>query len=190
MTTRSTPNAGGDRVRPQVQIGLQPKRREPVLSLTLECASFEPPGLGIRVERAADGSSFTVVFEGLAAESRADDPDPMPQVRLLDALVRCEGEGRVSIQIRGGASVSGEHGFAYGLANANGRRLHLVPPGGDEPAAAAATAQVLAGGDLRLSLVLLAQHDPADQAGTALAWVDSIEITVMPPQAAQHAARA
>ncbi|MBZ8141097.1 hypothetical protein CLD22_14440 [Rubrivivax gelatinosus] len=158
------------------------------MSLTLQSASFEPPGPGVHVERAADGSAVTMVFDGLAAESRAADPDPMPQVRLLDALVCCEGEGWVSIQIHGGASVSGEHGFAYGLANANGRRLHLVPQGRDEPAAAAATAQVLPGGDLRLALVLLAQHDPADQAGAALAWVDTIEITVM-PQAAPRVAR-
>lgn len=156
--------------------------------LQLLSVSFEDTSLGMNGTRTEDGQVLSVLFDHLASESQADDTDAVPQVRRAEGVVRCSGSGWVSVQLRGATAVVGDHGYAYAVGWANGRRLRAAGEVPGEPFATAVTAPVGADGALRLSLLLLAQRDLAVAASAAACWVDNIDIAVAPGTRARHGA--
>jgi hypothetical protein len=156
------------------------------MTLQMLSVSFEDTSLGMSGTRTEDGQVLSVLFDRLTAESQADDSDAAPQVSRAEGVVRCEGTGWVSVQVRGATGVAGDHGYAYALGWANGRRLRAASDAFGEPFAAAVTAPVGSDGLLRLSLLLLAQRDLAEAGSGAKCWVDSIDIAVTPDPAARR----
>lgn len=156
------------------------------MAFQLLSVSFEDTSLGMNGTRTEDGQVLSVLFDSLTSESQADDTDAAPQVRRAEGLVRCEGGGWVSVQVRGATAVVGDHGYAHVVGWANGRRLRAASDVPGEPFATAVTAPVGADGALRLSLLLLAQRDLAEADSAAACWVDSIDIEVTPGPRARH----
>ena len=150
------------------------------MALQIMSVMFDDASLGMRGTRTDDGQVLSVLFDNLMAESQPADSDAAPQVRRAEGLVRCNGTGWLSVHVRGAVMVTGAHGYAHALGWANGRRLRLAPQGLDEPMTASISAPVGADGQLRLSLLLLAQRDLHEQASAAVCWLDSIDIAVLP----------
>lgn len=151
------------------------------MSLSLESARFDNMSLGVSGSRSPDGRHFSLLFDRLFADSQPQDESATPQCLRVEGLLRCAGQGWLSLQVRGGCQLSGGHGMAQALVWANGRRIALLPDRQDEPLAGATTARVGPDGELRLSLLLLAQRDLADPGSGALCWIDSIDLSVIEP---------
>lgn len=158
------------------------------MALSLLSALFEDTSLGMHDTRTEDGQVLSLIFDSLQVSSSPDDVDDAPEVRRAEGVVQCEGEGWVSVQIRGASVSAGSHGYAHMLAWANGRRLRAADQPVDEPFATAVTAPVGRDGRLRLSLLLLAQRDLATPGTAATCWVDTIDIEVVPAPAARAGA--
>lgn len=158
------------------------------MNLKLSSASFEDASLGMHGTRTDDGQILSVLFDHLQAASEATDHDAMPQVRRAEGVVQCEGQGWVSVQVRGATAAAGSHGYAHALGWANGRRLQAAARTPDEPFVAAVAAPVGSDGRLRLSLLLLAQRDLGSPSAAAACWIDSIDIAVLPDQRARTGA--
>jgi len=150
------------------------------MSLKLNAATFEDTSLAVRGTRTDDRTVFSLLFDNLVAQSQADDNDAWPATRRAEGVVQCEGSGWVSVLVRGAIAVVGEHGYAHAFGWVNGRRLRATPRLPDEPFSAAVAAPVAADGQLRISLLLLAQRDLASSSSGALCAVDSIDIGVLP----------
>jgi hypothetical protein len=149
------------------------------MSLKLDAATFEDASLGVRGTRTEDRLVFSLLFDNLVAQSQADDKDAAPATRRAEGVVRCEGTGWVTVLVRGSVVVAGEHGYAHAFGWVNGRRLRATPGGPDEPFSASVTAQVGADGQLRISLLLLAQRDLGSSNSGALCAIDSVDISVL-----------
>ena len=80
------------------------------MAFQLLSVSFEDTSLGMNGTRTEDGQVLSVLFDSLTSESQADDTDAAPQVRRAEGLVRCEGGGWVSVQVRGTTAVVGGKG--------------------------------------------------------------------------------
>ena len=156
------------------------------MAFQLMSVSFDDTSLGMSGTRTDDGQVLSVLFDRLASESQAADIDVAPAFRRAEGLVHCEGSGWVAVQVRGATNLVGDHGYAYVLGWANGRRLRATSDVSGDPFAATVTAPVGAVGELRLSLLLLAQRDLADADSAAACWVDSIDIVVAPGPRARH----
>lgn len=149
------------------------------MTLTLESARFDNIDLGVSGSRSPDGRHFSLLFDRLFAESQPQDAQTLPQLIRAEGLLRCSGQGWLSLQVRGGCQLMGAHGLAQVMVWANGRRIVLLPDSSAPPQADATTAAVGADGELRLSLSLLAQRDLAEPGSGALCWVDSIDLSVV-----------
>ena len=160
------------------------------MALRLSSASFEDATLGMQGSRTDDGQALSVLFDRLQVESATADTDTSPQVQRAEGVVQCEGSGWVSVQVRGATAVAGSHGYAHALGWANGRRLRAPASVPDEPFVNAVVAPVSDGGQLRLSLLLLAQRDLLSPRSAAACWIDSIDIAVVPEPRAWPRARA
>ena len=148
------------------------------MSLKLNTAIFEDASLGVQGTRTEDGTQFSLLFDHLQAESQVSDTDFTPSIRRAEGVIHCDGSGWVSVLVRGSTIVVGEHGYAHAMGWVNGRRLRMAPHGPDEPFSAAVAAPVDASGQLRISLLLLAQRDLGSNGSGALCVVDSIDISV------------
>lgn len=150
------------------------------MGLKLNAATFEDASLAVRGTRTDDRTVFSLLFDNLVAQSQADDHDAAPATRRAEGVVQCEGSGWVCVLVRGAVAVAGEHGYAHAFGWANGRRLRATPRAADEPFSAAVAAPVGPDGQLRISLLLLAQRDLASSDSGALCAIDSIDISVLP----------
>jgi hypothetical protein len=130
--------------------------------------------------RTDDGQLMSLLFDSLHVESAAADLDIAPQVKRAEGLVQCEGQGWVSVQLRGAMLATGGHGYAHAMAWANRRRLRVAGGAPNEPFSASVAAPVGSDGRLRLSLLLLAQRDLGSEASAAACWLDSLDIAVLP----------
>lgn len=154
--------------------------KENTMSLKLNAATFEDASLAVRGTCTEDRTVFSLLFDNLVAQSQTDDNDAAPATQRAEGVVRCEGSGWVSVLVRGAVAVAGEHGYAHAFGWVNGRRIRATPREPDEPFSAAVAAPVGADGQLRISLLLLAQRDLASSSSAALCAVDSIDISVLP----------
>ncbi len=158
------------------------------MSLKLDAATFEDTSLGVRGTRTEDRMVFSLLFDNLVAQSQADDKDVAPTTRRAEGVLQCVGTGWVTVLVRGAVAVEGEHGYAHAFGWVNGRRLRATTSGPDEPFSATVTAHVGADGQLRVSLLLLAQRDLSSSSSGAMCAVDSIDISVMPARATKDRA--
>ena len=153
------------------------------MSLRLSSASFDDASLGARSTHTDDGQVLSILFDSLHAESAAADTDAVPQTRRAEGVVTGIGSGWVSVQVSGTMLADGAHGYAHVLGWANGRRLRAsataTEAGADEPFVATVSAPIGADGQLRLSLLLLAQRDLGGDGTAAACWIDSVDIEVV-----------
>lgn len=152
------------------------------MQLKLMTAVFDEPSLGAHSTRTDSGNVLSVLFDQLLANSQASDLDSAPQLQRAEGIVQCEGQGWVSVLVRGSVIVAGAHGYAHLTGWANGRRLREAARVADEPFCEAVLAPVAADGQLRISLLLLAQRDLTSSDSGAMCVVDSVDIAVLPPQ--------
>lgn len=152
------------------------------MTMGLLSASFEDVSLGMGGTSTDDRQVMSLLFDDLKAESATADVDSAPQVRRAEGEVVCSGGGWVTVQVRGATAMVGGHGYSHVMGWANGRSLRAAHASGepDEPFIAAAVAPIGSDGQLRLSLLLLAQRDLQVPASAAACWVDSIDFAVLP----------
>lgn len=153
------------------------------MALKLTEADFADTSLGVRATVTQDAQVFSLLFDHLGVASESNDTDATPQVLRAEGTVRCQGRGWVTVHARGAAQVAGSHGYAQVMGWANGRRFRLAADSADEPMAASVTARVGSDGELRLSLLLLAQRDLSEANSAAACWVDSLDIEVVQKKA-------
>lgn len=146
------------------------------MALKLISASFEDSSLGAQSTSTPDGQVLSILFERLSAESQASDKDLQPQIGRAEGVVRSEGQGSVTVQVRGSSEVAGSHGYGHVMGWANGQRLHVNT---DEFGnfVGVCTSLVKREG-LRISLLLLAQRDLAHENSAAACWIDTIDLLV------------
>jgi len=150
------------------------------LELELTSVHFADGGLGVHWTRTQDGQVLSVLFDHMKVDSGVKDGDVAPEVQHAEGSVRCIGSGFVTVQVRGATIVTGMHGYAHATGWANGRRLRAAPGPSDEPFVMSTVAPVSQDGQLRLSLLLLAQRDLLEPNSAAACWIDSIDIVVVP----------
>lgn len=150
------------------------------MALQMLSASFGDASPGPYSSTATeDRRVLSLLFDELVVKSERTDTDAAPQVRRVEGVIQCAGTGWISVQVRGAALVAGLHGFAHVAGWINGRRLRVQAQGPDEPFCSATAAPVGADGQLRISLLMLAQRDLASADSAAQCWVDSIDLAVM-----------
>ena len=155
------------------------------MTLTIHSAMFEDVSLGAHAARSADGQAFSIRFDALAAHS-GGALDGASMVRG-EGTIQCRGCGWVALSVRGALAAAGSHAFAHLLGRVNGRPFEAACAGADEPFDTSVVAAVDGSGRVRVSLLLIAQADPApDRPATETAAdcrVDTIDVVVLEPHA-------
>jgi hypothetical protein len=147
------------------------------MTLTISSATFEDCSLGAHAARATDGRAFSIMFDALRVHSEgASDGTRMARG---EGYVQCRGRGWVSLSVRGALAAVGSHAFAHLLGRVNGRRFEAACSGAEEPFDTSVVAAVDDSGRLRVSLLLIAQGDPAQGQPAAACRVEAIELVVV-----------
>jgi hypothetical protein len=147
------------------------------MTLTINSATFEDCSLGAHAARATDGRAFSIMFDALGAHSEgASDGARMARG---EGYVQCRGRGWVSLSVRGALAAVGSHAFAHLLGRVNGRRFEAGCSGAEEPFDTSVVAAVDDSGRLRVSLLLIAQGDPAQGQPAAACRVEAIDLVVV-----------
>jgi hypothetical protein len=157
------------------------------MTLTINSAMFEDSSLGAHAARTDDGQAFSIRFDALAARSRGVLNGA--STARGEGTIQCRGDGWVALSVRGALAASGSHAFAHLLGRVNGRRFEAACAGADEPFDTSVVAEVDRSGRLRVSLLLIAQGDPAQRHAAADCRVDAIDVVVLEPHATAHQPR-
>ena len=145
--------------------------------LTINSATFEDASLGAHASRTTDGRAFSILFDALGAHSHGAAQGA--RVARGEGTIQCHGRGWVALSVRGCLAASGSHAFAHLLGRVNGRRFEAGCSGAEEPFDTSIVAAVDDSGRLRVSLLLIAQGDPAQGRPAAGCRVDAIDLVVV-----------
>jgi hypothetical protein len=145
--------------------------------LTIDSATFEDSSLGAHASRTTDGRTFSILFDALGAHSRGAAEGAC--VARGEGYIQCRGRGWVALSVRGALAAGGSHAFAHLLGRVNGRRFEAGCSGAEEPFDTSIVAAVDDAGRLRVSLLLIAQGDPAQGQPAAGCRVDAIDLVVV-----------
>jgi hypothetical protein len=151
--------------------------------LTIDSATFEDSSLGAHASRTTDGRTFSILFDALGAHSRGAAEGAC--VARGEGYIQCRGRGWVALSVRGALAAGGSHAFAHLLGRVNGRRFEAGCSGAEEPFDTSVVAAVDEAGRLRVSLLLIAQGDPAQGQPAAACRVDAIDLVVVEERAAR-----
>lgn len=145
--------------------------------LTIDSATFEDSSLGAHASRTTDGRTFSILFDALGAHSHGAAEGAC--VARGEGYIQCRGRGWVALSVRGALAAGGSHAFAHLLGRVNGRRFEAGCSGAEEPFDTSIVAAVDDAGRLRVSLLLIAQGDPAQGQPGAGCRVDAIDLVVV-----------
>jgi hypothetical protein len=149
--------------------------------LTINSATFEDASLGAHASRTTDGRAFSILFDALGAHSHGASEGA--RVARGEGTIQCRGRGWVALSVRGALAAGGSHAFAHLLGRVNGRRFEAGCSGAEEPFDTSVVAAVDDAGRLRVSLLLIAQGDPAQGQPAAGCRVDAIDLVVVEQRA-------